>query len=270
MDNSILKGVQETELEMLVDITKILDDNNLQYFLIGGTLLGAKRHAGFIPWDDDIDIGMPRKDYEKFREIASQKLPEKYFYQDHVVEKKYPYYFAKIRKNGTLFLDIPSQNMDIHHGVYIDIFPLDGVCSDAKKQKKHIKKIRRLMYMKMSSVLIHSQKNKKLTRFMAVFILLVLKKLYGAKRIDRKIDKMMKKYSYDDSSYVANLLGMKGIKEVVPIDFFESSKEIDFEGYKFKCPNKSEEYLTQIYGDYMKLPPEEQRTSMHQIKEIKL
>ena len=119
-------AAQKVMLEILVEIHRICVENNITYWLEAGTLLGAIRHKGFIPWDDDCDISMPRKDYERFLQIAQEKLPETMFLQTKETDKEYPLPWAKIRKNGTLLIETGETGEEkYHHGIFVDIFPYD-------------------------------------------------------------------------------------------------------------------------------------------------
>ena len=124
--NNDLNELKRIELEMLKTFIKICKKHNFMYFLVGGTCLGSVRHGGFIPWDDDIDVGMPRSDYNKFIKIASEELPGNMFLQTFFTDEQYPCAFAKIRNNDTTFIEKGLRKSNINHGIYIDIFPLDG------------------------------------------------------------------------------------------------------------------------------------------------
>lgn len=115
------------EVDILDEVVRICNKYDINYYLAYGTLIGAVRHKGFIPWDDDIDIWMFREDYDRFAKIAEKELSEKYYYQDWHKEKEYPYNFAKVRLNDTVVLQKPITKLNIHHGIYIDIFPLDNI-----------------------------------------------------------------------------------------------------------------------------------------------
>lgn len=138
-----LRKVQLTILSIFREIVRICDENDICYFIIGGTALGTVRHGGFIPWDDDFDIGMTRENYNKFLTIAQKKLPQDLFLQTIETEPESPFYFAKVRKNGTKFVEKYCKNLNIHHGVYVyvDIFPYDNIPNDQKLRKKHHNKV---------------------------------------------------------------------------------------------------------------------------------
>ena len=123
--NYDLKELQNVMLQMMIEIDRICRKNNIQYILSGGTMLGAVRHHGFIPWDDDMDIAMPRKDYDRFVEIANSELPERFRLECYENTRDYPYNFGKVRDVNTIFKEKFTASLNINHGVYIDVFPMD-------------------------------------------------------------------------------------------------------------------------------------------------
>ena len=137
-----MNDLQKCQLNILKDFIKVCEKNNLRYYLVSGTCLGAVRHQGFIPWDDDIDVGMPREDYNKL--ITLQKdFNERYFIQTYKTDKKYLYNFAKIRDSETTYIENNFMTTQINHGVWLDVFPLDGFSyeyEDSEKFEKLVKK----------------------------------------------------------------------------------------------------------------------------------
>ena len=125
MNKEEQEKLKQIELNLLVCFKEICEKHKLDYFLTGGTLLGAVRHKGFIPWDDDIDVGMPREDYETFLRVASSCLPDGIFLQTRKTDPEVPFNFAKLRDSRTTFIETSIKDLDINHGVYIDIFPID-------------------------------------------------------------------------------------------------------------------------------------------------
>lgn len=121
-----LEGLHATLYEILAEIDRVCMENGIKYFVIGGTAIGVHFWEGIIPWDDDIDIGMTRENYDKFMEIAPQKLSGRYFLQNQNTEPHLPYFFAKVRKNGTVFSESVYKDVDIHQGIFVDIFPFDN------------------------------------------------------------------------------------------------------------------------------------------------
>ena len=157
IEQKTLKKLQENQLEILNEIERICKKNNINFFLVGGTLLGAVRHKGYIPWDDDLDIGMMREDFIKFRNIVANDLDNKYFFDFYDTDKDYYLPFAKVRKNNTTFNEEISKDYDNHKGIFVDIFPFEysddnfkrcfikaavtQIMSDTVLLKKRLKKI---------------------------------------------------------------------------------------------------------------------------------
>ena len=131
-----MNELQKTELDLFCCFAEACEKLNLNYFLVCGSALGAARHQGVIPWDDDFDVGMYREDYNKFMELAPAILPEGIFLQNYKTDPAFPYVFAKLRNSNTTFVQTLMSDLNINHGVYIDIFPLDGYPEDAREQKK--------------------------------------------------------------------------------------------------------------------------------------
>jgi len=120
-----LKKMQKLELQALEEFISLCQNLGLTYYLLGGTMLGAVRHKGFIPWDDDIDVGMPRKDYDTFVNQAQKYISSNYYVQTHKSDPEYPFNFAKIRINNTTYIESKLASKSMNHGIYIDVFPLD-------------------------------------------------------------------------------------------------------------------------------------------------
>ena len=258
-----LKRIQELEFDALKEIDRICRKYNLDYSLTGGTLLGAIRHKGFIPWDDDIDIAMPRDEYDKLWEICRKELDSKFFLQSHDTEKNWYRLYSKIRVNDTLFKELAHSEQDIHHGIYIDIFPLDNVPNN--KVLKTIQKMRFGFYkLGLSVKYINPNYRKGIKRIVAF----LLKLAYCPFRISflyEKADKCLKAYNNTDCLRVINYNGAYGDREIFPREYFNETIDLRFEDAFFKCSKYYDQILTQLYGDYMTLPPVEKRRSLHTV-----
>lgn len=252
-----IKEVQKIELEILKFVDRICKENNLQYYLDYGTLIGAIRHKGFIPWDDDIDISMPRRDYNKLIELLTSQ-DSKYRIITHRNQNDYIYAFAKVIDTETVLVEYgvpPIQGL----GVYIDIFPVDGVSEDiiaTQRQLKEIRKISLKWYFSMQDKCPAANVIKR-----------VLKWPYwkyckntGTQKLIERIDEVAQMNKFEDSKIVGCFVGAELDKT-----FFEKTglKTIDgeFEGYHFSIPQEYDAYLRQLFGDYMQLPPEKERVS---------
>ena len=255
-----LKMVQKTEVEILEEIIRVCKENNLTYFTYGGTTLGTIRHHGFIPWDDDIDLGMMRDDFERFLEIAPQKLRKGYYLQHFKIDNNTPTYFAKVRKDGTLFVEDNNKHLNIHKGIFVDIMPFDFIPDTDKEMINHNRKITRLMsiYGSKSTFVATSERNKtkKVLKDIARKILHVLLIPISKKYLYEKLDIAMRKYNSSPTKRV----GASGLKTS---SFFYDDlfplQPMTFEDVTVMAPHNPDAILSIEYGDYMKLPPIEKR-----------
>lgn len=256
-----LREVQAIELEILLKFAEVCRNNGLRFFLDSGTALGAVRHKGFIPWDDDIDVGMPRPDYEKFLSIGSKELGDEYFLQTRETDPNVGFLFAKIRKNNTSFVEWKCRNIKMHQGIYIDIFPYDRLPDENAKdffQKcNHSNKL--FYYKQISSV---TQKGKGVKGALKQFsrsAVHVAAKMYPEKKLDEEINEELRKFDdlgFDDGESTCLMFSMW-----VPMknSILFPTSEATFEGHTLPVPSDSDKYMTILYGDYMKSPPEEER-----------
>ncbi len=263
-----IKEIQEISFEILKYIDKVCRENNLKYSLVGGTLLGAIRHKGFIPWDDDIDIMMPRPDYEKLIDIIENSSNNR-FKALHFSKKypKYFYSFVKIVDTNTKLIEKDYKNNE-NMGVFADIFPADGIVLEKSK-----KMIRKAYVYKFLSVLSSSKgylRNKKeYLKNTCKFFLSIIAKTFGYKFWLRKLEKVTSKYKYEDCEYSMSYSGAYLEKEIFKKSMFDELIDVDFEGYKMLAFKDYDEYLTRIYGDYMTPPPESHRNPHHELKAYK-
>lgn len=254
-------------LEMLVEFCRVCDENDLKYYLIGGSCLGAIRHNGFIPWDDDIDVGMPRLNFDKFNSLAQSQLKNGLFLQNFRTDPDYYYEFCKIRNSNTTYIESGLSNLNINHGLFIDVFPLDYVPDTVLRKVRF--RIQRAMYdnyikefYKGKSQNVSIQK--KIISFLAR---IMIKDVTMAKE---KRDQLLQLISAKPTPFIANYYGAWAKKEIVPAEFFGVGVQTKFEGLTVRVPNEYDDYLRHVYGDYMQLPPENKRVSHHDCKVIDL
>lgn len=248
-----LKRAELDILRVFVDVCRKL---NLRYYLLGGTLLGAVRHQGFIPWDDDIDVGMLRADYEIFLEKAQALLPENLFLQTVFTDPDYRMCFAKIRNSNTTFVETAANTLRINHGVFIDIFPLDYYPENEQEQKRLA--LRKKLYNRRSlcGMNLGTSGPKQKVKDM------LLRAAYPSlEQVIRKRERLYKGVS--PSGLVANHGGAWGKKEIVPAQWYGEGAPLLFEGLQVNGPAEYDKWLTQVYGDYMQLPPVEKRVGHH-------
>lgn len=260
MDNKTLTKLHLVEVEILDEIVRICEKNKINYFLIGGTLLGAKRHDGFIPWDDDIDIGMLRSDYDKFIEICDNELNDEYYLDCIETNNDFHLPFAKIRKKNTLIDEQAIAHLNIKKGIFVDIFPFDNT----NKAEGFLFKFRSFLIRSIVETIFLKKKISKKSRHpLMVGILLPFSNKF-LMIIQKKIMKINRNNS---SKYITNYVGTYSClkesferKEAFPL------KKISFEGKNYNCFKNPEKYLTNIYGDYMKLPPVEKRVNHNAVE----
>lgn len=268
-----LKKIQNLELNVLKKFDSLCNNYNIPYTLAGGTLIGAIRHKGFIPWDDDIDVYVLRNDFEKIRKNFPKELKNTdYFYQTNQTDQDYFYPFDKIRINGTIFEETFLSNHNIHQGVYIDIFPIDIIPDNKVLSTFQYLKYRVLRLALMSKYINISARNgkKKLFAYLINFLFkeISLKSLYSMS------EKVAKKYDFDNNNYrrIRNLnsIGSDGIKETYNIKCIQHLKKVQFENCNFYISKYYDYMLRKIYGDYMKLPPASHRVTRHELEKLKL
>ena len=242
--------LKKRELSILLEAKKFCENKHLKYYLAGGTLLGAIRHKGFIPWDDDIDICMPRKDYEYF---VKNFFCEKNLEIRSNLLNNLDAPFAKIVDLNTI-IDSKFDESEVNKHLWIDIFPVDGLSENLEEVKKIYDKCN---FYRTILLLADAKLGEGTTTFRKYtkYILKPLAKLYGRKRCVDKIEQIAKSNPYETSKYVGAVTwGLYGIGERMLKSEFEKSVEVEFEGHKFPTFSCWDSYLKGLYGDYMKIP----------------
>lgn len=259
MDQNIifLQQMQQVELDIFKEFISICEKLNLRYYLMGGTMLGAVRHGGFIPWDDDIDVGMLREDYEVFMREAPKYLPEHLFLQNHKTDYEYHSNAAKIRNCNTTYIEKEIRFSKINHGVFIDIFPLDYYPDNALEEGL-LNLIRKPLTVRIGMVYHKETKENVVKRFCKALLSVIIPDIHIAVEARDKLYKKCRK-----SSKLANHSGAWGKKEIVPADWYAEGCTLEFEGLKVCVPKEYKKWLTQVYGNYMQLPSIEKRVTHH-------
>ena len=266
MQQLTLDELKSTEYGILCAFADYCEMHSLRYWLGNGTLIGAVRHKGFIPWDDDIDVFMPRPDYEKFLSIC-MKQETGFNLITYETVKGYNGLFAKIYDPDTVIQD-NFMEMAYETGVNIDIFPIDGLGEKEKEALKIFNKTawnremliavlwKRFFRSKTHSILIEPIR----------FIMFVLSRFADPKKLLRKVDEENCKHPFEGSKYAGCVCGSYREKEIMTTDTFENYIEVDFEGEKLQAIANYDAYLTKHYGDYMQLPPLEKQQTHHTYK----
>lgn len=259
-----LEEIKKIELEILKKIDKICKDNNIQYTLMGGSAIGAVRHQGFIPWDDDIDIMMLREDFEKFRGIMKDINISNLKYFNCEDNLDYPYPFAKICDITTEAKETGIKQIK-DYGVFVDIFPVDELPNDVNEREKYLSKLRKLRKIHLIK-LYEKQISTKFSKLMLKRIIALFLKPMSLSKLTQKINSLMKKYYKSQNNPVYGLLyGTVTLekKHFFTYDFIHNTQYVKFEDTEVKLMKKYDEYLTYTYGDYMKLPSEDECRSSH-------
>ena len=260
--------LKKLELEIAKEIKKVCDENDIDYFIIGGTLLGAVRHKGFIPWDDDMDIGMTLDNYQKFLAVAPSKMDERFFVQTNQTDPSYCNVFAKVRLRNTHMIEKVTENTGIQDGIFVDVFPYDKINKQKLKSKSYMLRLRMLGKM---SMLKHNYNINGITENSAVRLFNDILKFIpiSVDEIDRELDSIFRESSYkNDADYYIERDGMFRGNFVFPRYYFDNLIELPFEDTTFKAPKEFDKYLSKAYGDYMEYPPEKEREKGHSVSNV--
>lgn len=259
-----IQKLQGVLLEILDFVYSVCEENGLLCFLVYGTALGAYRHQGFIPWDDDVDVAMPRDDYMRFLQIMKQEGDDRYEIQDEDNEDFYFLSFAKVRKKGTVFIERITGDVYLHKGIFIDVFPLDYVkdintCA-YKVRRRSIAYLKHILKFDACKALYRNKESDK--EYILDNMISFPARILPQKMILKLLNRLrVGRVSREGAAYIAEY-DTGGPVQVVPYDVYFPLREIEFEGRIFCVPNKIEDYLTYIYGEgYMQPPPEGYRGS---------
>lgn len=266
--NYDLKGLQESQLLLLEEFKRICEKHALKWYAIGGTLLGAVRHKGFIPWDIDIDVAMMRCDYEKFGDLCTKELSSRFSYKSFKNEEHHYSPHAKLYMNNTTMIigykgKDNGKHLKDHKGIFIDIFPLDEAPLDSRSKTTQARKIKRLKLLKTYKQEIVYDKgfmNYKLIIKRVIRCLLFPVSIY---KINKAIDNSMKKYEGINSGYVVSMASKYSyFKQLMDKNIYGNPQKIKFEDTFIYSPEKTEEYLTQLFGNYLQLPSFEEQVEI--------
>lgn len=264
-----IKEIQKSSLEIMKFIDEICRKEHIEYFLAYGTLLGAIRHHGFIPWDDDLDIMMPRPDYDKliryFKVHKDEMLPFQIFNTSTV--NAYPYMITRI-SDSRYRLDVDNED-DYGIGTFVDIYPLDGMGNTVKEARKEgfiVKQLASLCYLSTRQKC-KKDNTKSVTRLILKFPAFIIAKLIGKDFFMRELKRWSKRYSYEESEYVGCVCWISDWKtDVLKKDIIKDIIKTKFEDCEFNIPVNYDLILTELYGDYMMEPPLEDQVGHHWYK----
>lgn len=259
MDKEELRKLQIAQMEIMDEIHRICEKNNIQYYMIGGTALGAVRHNGFIPWDLDIDIAMRRNDYDRFKEVCKTDLDSRFKYCDYTNTHNIRGFHALVCINNTvLTLKNDKYNTRENKEIYLDILPLDNAPLNKNQQQKQAKKISNLKKLKQYKNGVNYSNNyiKKVAKkiiSMAIF-------WTSVDKINKKADIVMRMYNKEESGYICSMASHYSYtKQCMQKEIYGIPQLVAFEDRQYYAPEKLDEYLKIIFNDYMKLPSKEEQ-----------
>lgn len=264
--------LHQVDLNIVKQVIEICAKYNLKHYMLGGTMLGAIRHKGFIPWDDDIDLGMPREDYERFLEVAQLELEPNLKLVNYKTDPNYHYYITRILDTETKVEEERIGNENRYTNASIDIFPIDGTPNNSFLRRIYFFRV--LYHRALMSLCYKDSIDRRRPRGKAERLLLwvmermPIEKLTTPYKQKEKIDKLLRKQKVEGAEYIGNIMGAYRTKEIVPSYFYGEGKMYQFEDIELRGMDKFDEYLTWTYGDYMKLPPEDKRKTHFKIIEI--
>ncbi len=254
-----LKRLQQTQLEILKVIDSFCKKHQIPYSLYAGTLLGAVRHKGFIPWDDDLDVCMRRRDYNRFIKAWLKDGPEGYIIQNKELEPRYVQSFTKIRKDHTTFLQEEMERGKWHTGIFVDVFPIDRIPRGRLAQKIYY--YNALLYQLYTREFVPPRAGR-LTQIMTSFLLKAVRGK-ARKKMRRFFFHQLIIYNKFPSLPLIAVETQGTLKQILPGNIMDKFVELPFGDGVFPCMREYDAYLTLKYGDYMKLPPAEQRSWQH-------
>ncbi|MBQ9118351.1 MAG: LicD family protein [Clostridia bacterium] len=257
--------LKEIQVNMLKNFIAVCEKLGLTYYALGGTVLGAIRHGGYIPWDDDIDVGLMRKDYEVFVKEGQKYLKDGYFLQTYDMDK-FPINFAKIRDENTTFVESTTAHIKgVSNGAYIDIFPLDYY-PEVKGKAYHKKKRKYETFMIAAAGYRNLSMKTRLRQMWGKVLITLNPSLNSVEKIIKKREELFA--SVTESTVIANNCGAWDEKEVMPISVFGKGVKVAFEDIQILVPENYDEYLTRLYGDYMTPPPVDKQVPHHAVTDF--
>ena len=264
-DDDTYKKIQKLTLYTLNTFITFCEKHKLRYYFTGGALIGVLRHKGFVPWDDDIDIGMPRKDYDRFLKLIDKYMPKGFNICTRFTDQNWHFAMSQfIDEESEVVIHLAETPRDAH--IWIDIFPLDGLPDNLIARWFRVKNIMFHRYLvqiaNISTQVDTNRKRPMLEKLLiAIFRFIPIGKLINTNKVLEKKKKILRKSDFDKAVWYGNMLGRYREKEVVKREWFGLPQKGEFEGQQVNIPEKSDYILKSLYGDYMVLPPEKDRIS---------
>ena len=245
-----IRALQDKILQIAVYIDKLCHENDIRYFLISGSALGAIRHQGFIPWDDDLDIFMRPQDYEKFRKVFQASGDKDNYYLQELAERKGRVFRAKLRLNNTTFIESAVKDWKIHHGIFVDIFLLHNAATN--------KFARWSQYIAAKLLCAKGQSLKQVSYRGLKRLATTVAKILPLEWLAKNAYARTYKYNNVQTPFYAHFEPSLNLgKCLYPVSYFAKAQRVPFEKVPLDVPIESDKYLRQVFGDYMKLPSKE-------------
>ena len=267
MEKEVLKRVQPILLDILKEVCRVCDENGIRYFLYRGTFLGAVRHQGFIPWDDDMDIAMLRADYEKFCQVAPVELGKEYCFQNWHTDADYAHPFGKVRKRGTVYVEAKCRRLP-ENGFYIDVYPLDFAPETEAEQHQLNRKLLHLYRVKLMKCKYTPWKEedriiwkKRIGYLLYQTVALFVSQKWLVQQFEKIAGAVPESTWLYEQSALPKVPSFRR-------EWCEWLADYAFEDTAFRGPADYDAFLTSLYGKYMELPPEDKRENRHQIMEL--
>jgi lipopolysaccharide cholinephosphotransferase len=248
-----IRRLQMVELDLLLAVDRLCTKHHLTYYLVGGSALGAARHHGFIPWDDDIDVGMPRPEYQRFLQVCSNELPAGLFLQTRQTDPSFFRHFAVIMNENTAWLEPGYQRVRYHQGVGIDIWPIDGAPSSPILQRMHAAVIW-LSVVSGSLRYVARYSGRFFKRILALMSLCIPYDFWFGLG-----EKALRWSKLETAPYWGHICAGDYMRQVVPRECFGRPERLKFEDHDLPVPGQLDAYLKHLYGNYLQQPPMEQR-----------
>ncbi len=253
-----MNEVQKVVFDLFKQFVRICDLYDLKYYLVNGSALGAKKYGGFIAWDDDLDVALPREDYEKFLSVAQQHLPKNIFIQNYRTDPAFPHMYSKLRNSDTTFIEESVRKLDMNHGIYMDIFPLDACpVENGTASKIRSFRIKILHWFHFCALDDKSSFKVRARNF-------VLRAFGFHKRTAKYLQKLDNLVcdSSNDTEFICNYSDRQGKGHILR-EWYGEGTNAEFEGMQVVIPEKFDEYLTRKYGEWRNEPPESEQKSHH-------